>query len=273
MHYNNLMSFRGRQSQAVSSLTRELFPKARNDMPFIMTIHQITFGTQTIEYQLERMPRKTLAISVHPDLSILVKAPVDTSLEEINERVTKRAKWILNQKRRFEIFLPDVPPRKYVSGESHRFLGRQYRLKVIEIASNEEEQIKLTRQFLEVYTSDRSPSHVRELVEIWYREQANSVFHERLTACYSRLSRENVLYPKITIRKMQSSWGRCSAKGTISLNIKLIQVPKEYIDYVLIHELCHLKYLHHESEFYYLLSRIMPDWKRKKEKLDRFDFG
>jgi len=235
-----------------------------------MTTHQIQYGTQTIDYKVELMPRKTLAISVHPDLSVIVKAPVDTSLEDVNQRVAKRAKWILNQKRRFEIFLPDVPPRKYVGGESHRFLGRQYRLKVIE---NDTQQIKLSRQILEVHTPDKNPSHVRELVETWYREQANRTFEERLAANYSRLSRENIPYPKIAIRKMQSSWGSCSPKGTITLNIKLIQVPKEYIDYVLIHELCHLKYLHHEPEFYYLLSRIMPDWKSKKEKLDRFDFG
>jgi hypothetical protein len=246
------------------------FAIAQGDITKVMSTHQIQYGTQSIDYQLERMPRKTLAISVHPDLSVIVRAPVDTSLEEISERVTKRAKWILNQKRRFEIFLPDVPPRKYVSGESHRFLGRQYRLKVIK---NHTEQIKLTRQFLEVYTLDTNPSHVRELVENWYREQANKNFEERLAACYSRFSRENISYPKISIRRMQSSWGSCSAKGTITLNIKLVQVPKEYIDYVLIHELCHLKYLHHEPEFYYLLSRIMPDWIRKKEKLDRFDFG
>ncbi len=239
-------------------------------MSLIMSTHQIQFGTQTLEYKLEQMPRKTLAISVHPDLSVIVKAPIDTSLEEINERVTKRAKWILNQQRRFEIFLPDVPPRKYISGESHRFLGRQYRLKVIR---SDIEQIKLTRQFLEVYNPDRSPSHVRELVEVWYRKQADKIFEERLAACYPKLSRENIPYPKIAIRRMQSSWGSCSAKGTVSLNIKLIQVPKEYIDYVIIHELCHLKYLHHEPEFYYLLSRIMPDWNRKKDKLDRFDFG
>ncbi len=235
-----------------------------------MSTHQIQYGTQTIDYKLELMPRKTLAISVYPDLSVVVKAPVGISQEEVKERVTKRAKWILTQKRRFEIFLPDVPPRKYVSGESHRFLGRQYRLRVIK---NDTEQIKLTRQFLEVYTPDTSPSYVRELVERWYREQANKIFQERLTGCYTRLSREKIPYPKVAIRKMQSSWGSCSPKGTITLNIKLIQVPKEYIDYVVIHELCHLKYLHHEPEFYYLLSRIMPDWKRKKEKLDRFDFG
>lgn len=216
------------------------------------------------------MQRKTLSISVHPDLSVIVKAPENTKLEEVEKRVYHRAKWILNQQRRFEIYLPDVPPRKYISGESHRFLGRQYRLKIIK---NDTEHIKLTRQFLEVYTPDTKPDHVRELTETWYREQAKKVFQERLSSTYPRFSREKIPYPKIIIRRMQSSWGSCSTKGTISLNIKLTQVPTEFIDYVIVHELSHLKYLHHKSEFYKLLSRMMPDWERKKQKLDRFDFG
>jgi predicted metal-dependent hydrolase len=235
-----------------------------------MSTYQIAFGSQTIEYQLELMKRGTLSISVHPDLKVVVKAPEGTNLEEINQRVYKRAKWILNQQRQFEIYLPDVPPRKYISGESHRFLGRQYRLKVVKRDSQE---IKLSRQFLEVYTPDTTSPHVRQLVESWYREQVSKTFQEHLSVCYTKFTREGIPYPKIQIRKMQSSWGSCSAQGTISLNIKLIQVPAEYIDYVIVHELCHLKHLHHEPEFYKLLSRMMPDWERKKEKLDRFDFG
>lgn len=235
-----------------------------------MSTHQIKFGSQTISYDLQLMQRKTLSISVHPDLSVIVKAPEKTKLEDLGKKLYHRAKWILNQQRRFEIYLPDVPPRKYVSGESHRFLGRQYRLKIIK---NDTEQIKLSRQFLEVYTPDTTPANARLLVENWYREQSSQIFQEHLSACYTKLAREKIHYPKISIRRMQSSWGSCSAKGLISLNIKLIQVPVEYIDYVIIHELCHLKYLHHEAGFYKLLSRIMPGWEAKKEKLDRFDFG
>ena len=235
-----------------------------------MTIHQIQFGLQDIDFELQLMKRNTLSISVHPDLTVIVKAPEKTKLEDIEKKVYHRAKWILNQKRRFEIYLPDVPPRKYVSGESHRFLGRQYRLKVIK---SDTEEIKLSRQFLEVYTPDTNPANARLLVENWYREQSSQIFQERLSACYAKLAREKIPYPKISIRRMQSSWGSCSAKGMITLNIKLIQVPMEYIDYVITHELCHLKHLHHEAEFYKLLSWIMPGWEVKKEKLDQFDFG
>jgi len=216
------------------------------------------------------MQRKTLSISVHPDLTVIVRAPENTKLEDIEKKVYHRAKWILNQKHRFETYLSDVPPRKYISGESHRFLGRQYRLKIIK---NNTEHIKLSRQFLEVYTRDINPAHVQELVEAWVRNQASQIFQERIAFWRSKFSRENFPQPKIVIRRMQSSWGSCSAKGAISLNIKLIQVPVEYIDYVVIHELCHLKYLNHEPKFYKLLSRIMPGWEVKKEKLDRFDFG
>jgi predicted metal-dependent hydrolase len=235
-----------------------------------MALHQIQFGLQDIDFELQLMKRNTLSISVHPDLSVIVRAPENTKLEDIEKKVYHRAKWILNQQRRFEIYLPDVPPRKYVSGESHRFLGRQYRLKIIK---NDTEHIKLSRQFLEVYTSDPTPANVRLIVENWYREQSSQIFQERLSACYVKLARENIPYPKISIRRMQSSWGSCSAKGNITFNIKLIQVPVEYIDYVITHELCHLKHLHHEAGFYKLLSRVMPGWEVKKEKLDRFDFG
>ena len=233
----------------------------------------VQFGTQTIEYEITLMPRKTLAISVHPDLSITVKAPEGTDPHQIEQKVQQRAAWIRKQQRQFEIFLPDVPPRQYVSGESHRYLGRQYRLKVIELPAGALEHIHLTRQFLEVHVHDKTPAHVRELVSAWYHRQAHQVFQERLAACLPKFVRDNLSAPSFVVRRMQSSWGSCSSKGTISLNIKLIQAPKEYIDYVLTHELCHLKQLNHGAEFYELLSRVMPNWQEKKEELDRFDFG
>jgi predicted metal-dependent hydrolase len=111
------------------------------------------------------------------------------------------------------------------------------------------------------------------LVKEWFMDQAHIVLQERLSVCERRFAREDLLVPNIIIRTMQSSWGSCTRRSTISLNIKLIQVPTEYIDYVLIHELCHLKHFNHAAEFYELLSRVMPNWQEKKDKLDPFDFG
>lgn len=230
----------------------------------------LQYGTQTIEYTLSLAPRKTLAIQVHPDLSVTVKAPEGSDPALILPKVARRAAWILKQQRQFALYLPDVPPRQYVSGESHRYLGRQYRLKIQPAPAA---SVQLTRQFLVVDTPHRAPTQVRALVQQWYHQQATQVFHERLQACAAKLKRFGIPTPRLTIRTMTSSWGTCSAKGTLSINIKLIQVPLEYVDYVLIHELCHLKHLHHGPEFYKLLTRALPDWESKREKLNRFEFG
>lgn len=235
--------------------------------------HFLKYGTQTIEYELTFAPRKTLAVQVHPDLSVIVKAPEGTDATLVEQKVLKRAAWIVKQQRQFELYLPDVPPRQYVSGESHRYLGRQYRLKVVEVSGGSTESVRLTRQFLYVETSDKQSVHVRKLVETWYREQASFVFQGRLDTCHAKLARFDIPYPGLVIRQMSTSWGNCSATGAISLNIKLIQVPVDYIDYVIIHELCHLKYLHHGPEFYKLLARALPDWQTKRDRLNRFDFG
>jgi predicted metal-dependent hydrolase len=241
--------------------------------------HHLQYGTQTIEYELSFAPRKTLAIHVHPDLSVTVKAPENADAETVRQKVYRRAAWILKQQRQIELYLPDVPPRQYVSGESHRYLGRQYRLKVQGGAAHLLKRaapvapIQLTRQFICVYTTNSQPAHVRELVEAWYRDQADQVFHERLIACRAKLARFGIPSTALSIRKMTSSWGSCTPKGTVTLNIKLIQAPMEYIDYVLIHELCHLKHLHHGPEFYKLLTRALPDWQTRQAKLNHFDFG
>jgi predicted metal-dependent hydrolase len=79
--------------------------------------------------------------------------------------------------------------------------------------------------------------------------------------------------PKVVVRQMRSRWGSCTARGKITLNLKLVMVPRQLIDYVIVHELCHLAEHNHSKGFYTLLSRVMPDWEERREKLERFDFG
>jgi predicted metal-dependent hydrolase len=145
----------------------------------------------------------------------------------------------------------------------------------------EKERFRLPEgsSFTDLY-AQRNAANLVELINIALEkiEDANraklqGVFRERLRACHARLARFGIPYPALNIRKMNSSWGSCSAQGALSLNIKLIQAPVEYIDYVLVHELCHMKYLHHGPEFIRLLTRALPDWQTKRDQLNRFDFG
>jgi predicted metal-dependent hydrolase len=239
-----------------------------------MSTQSAQYGTTEIEYELTYAQRKTLGISVRPDLKVVVKAPEGTPLEEIEARVLKRAPWILKQQKDFEHYLPHLPPRQYVSGETHRYLGRQYRLKVVESENGAEESVKRDRSFIYVYTPDKTATdRVRDLLDDWYLNHARRVFRERLDACYPKMEHVGIPYPELTIRAMSTRWGSCSARGRITLNVKLIKVPKTYIDYVIFHELCHLAEPNHNSRYYELLDRVLPDWRERRERLNSFEFG
>ncbi|MBI1877857.1 MAG: M48 family metallopeptidase [Chloroflexi bacterium] len=228
--------------------------------------HSIQYGDTTIEYHLSFAPRKTLAIEVHPDLRVTVRAPEGSELETIRQKVKKRVPWILRQQRQFESYLPKLPPRQYVSGETHRYLGRQYRLKVSE---GDSEGVKLSRGYFFITAPDKNDTErVKTLLLDWYRQQAERVFKERLEACLTKLRFLQLDEPELEIRQMDTRWGSCTPEGKILLNLRLIQVPKEYIDYVVMHELCHLKEHNHSRRFYELLNRVMPDWRAKREQLN-----
>jgi len=232
--------------------------------------YHVQYGDTTIEYILAYAPRKTLAISVEPDLQVKVTAPTDTELTTVESRVRQRAPWILRQQRELEQYLPTTPPRQYISGETHRYLGRQYRLKVAEA---EEETVKLTRGYLHVWTPDKTDTaHVWQLLEGWYHTQAQRVFRERLAAMLPRFQHLGIAQPALAIKSLRARWGSCTTAGAISLNLKLMQVPKSCIDYVIIHELCHLVEHNHSRRFYALLDRVMPDWRERRRRLNEVEF-
>ena len=134
----------------------------------------IQYGRKRIEFQLSYSPRKTLAIDVHPDLSVAVTAPKDATDFAVEDKMQKRASWIIQQQRFFENYLPSIPARKYVSGESHRYLGRQYRLRVHE---GDEDIVKMARGQINVYlTNSTKKGRIKTLVVGWFRQRAEVVF-------------------------------------------------------------------------------------------------
>jgi len=228
--------------------------------------HKIKYGSQIIPFQLEFRNRKTLEISVYPDMSVKVVAPLKRAYEEIEAKVRKRASWIIEQRYFFSLYLPKQPPKKFVSGESHYYLGKQYRLKVV---TSQEEKVVLRRGIINVYTKNRTDSaQIRKLLNSWYRQRADIKFAERLMLCYAKIKKYGVVKPDIQIRKMKKRWGSCSKNGAIILNTELIKAPSNCIDYVIMHEMCHIKYFNHGKAFYNLLVKVMPDWEKRKKRLE-----
>lgn len=228
----------------------------------------VRWGRTLIPYCYRFSERKTLAISVHPDLTVSIKAPLDTETEAIRARVLKRAAWIKRQWREFELYLPKQPPRSYINGETHRYLGRQYRLRA---EHGEVETVKCLRGYFRITLCEEpTPKKVKQLMENWFRSRARVIFHERLKICCRCVAREGIEEPKLRIQKMNNRWGSCSERGRIILNLELIKAPTECIDYVITHELCHLKQKHHGPGFWRLLAKLMPDYEQRRKRLNLF---
>lgn len=224
------------------------------------------FGRKRIDYELSYSPRKTLAIDVHPDLSVVVTAPKDASDSAVEEKMQKRAPWVIQQQRFFENYLPAIPPRRYISGESHRYLGRQYRLRVHE---GDVDAVKMARGQINVYLTDPAQkSRIKSLVVGWFRQRAEIIFQELFEDMAARASRHRIEGGSFKIQRMKNRWGSCTKEGRILLNPELIIAPKQCIEYVIVHELCHLQEHNHGPRFYRLLKTLMPDWEQRRERLN-----
>ena len=224
----------------------------------------IQFGSKQIDFQLEFSSRKSLGITVTPDLEVLVKAPIDTPIEKVKEMIRKKAPWIIRQQSFFLAFHPKMTERKYVGGETHLYLGRQYRLKIIVEGV---ESVKLKGKFIEVITLDKA--RVKQLVSDWYLMNAKKKLHAIAQELIEKFKKYNVEPTSIVLREMLTRWGSCTAKGKIILNPELIKAPKGCIEYVIIHELCHLVHHDHTQKFLDLQTKEMPYWEKWKMKLEK----
>jgi predicted metal-dependent hydrolase len=226
---------------------------------------EIVFGTETIGYEIRFLPtRRTLGIEVHPDFSVVVRAPADCDPDTVQARVGKRASWISKQLANFQRYSPRTPQRQYVSGETHLYLGRQYRLKV---GDGETASVKMSRGHLVMTMPGKSdPDRVKALLHRWYRDHARQVFIDVLDEWLPRFKGHQ--QPRLTVRAMQSRWGSLSQAGTMTLNANLVQAPRACIEYVVAHELCHLKHRDHDAGFFRLLGQVMPDWEKRKQRLE-----
>lgn len=232
-----------------------------------MNLHgTIAYGKETIGYYLLYVERKTLEIAVHPDSSVIVKAPVGTSVAEVERRLLRRAGWIKRQLDYFRQFEPRTPERRYVGGESHLYMGRQYRLKISRGAT---EGVKLSGGYFHIGIKAQAPAdRAKALLLAWYADKAGGKFRESLERCWPAFAKLPLAKPRLQLRRMRKRWGSLSRNGLLTLNTDLIRAPRECIDYVITHELCHLQCHDHGPGFYRLLDMVMPDWEKRKHKLE-----
>ncbi len=228
----------------------------------------LSFGHRSFVVDIAFGNRKYLSITVHPDLRITAKAPAGYDSEIIHNHLKKRASWIAKQLNYFEQLQPLPTERKFVSGETHYYLGRQYRLR---IRKGKPARVRLMGRFFEMELADTNDrKKAKKLMLDWYSKHAKELLLRRLGQYAPIFERMGAFVQEVRFRRMKKRWGSCcSEAGIIILNTELVKAPIHCIDYVLIHELCHLICPHHDKKFYHLLGRILPDWEKRKERLEK----
>jgi predicted metal-dependent hydrolase len=177
----------------------------------------IAYSAHTFNYTAQFSARATMAITVFPDGAIRVIAPEATPQAEVERRLRKRARWLIRQLLHFEQFRPRAPERRYVGGETHLYLGRQYRLK---LHKSTEEEVKLKGAFLHVTSSEhRKPRVVKRLVSNWYREKGRTTIADRFTVIAARFVKMGCQPPLPIFRSMPRRWGSWSPSSRISLSL------------------------------------------------------
>ncbi len=214
-----------------------------------MQAHTILYGEGEIAFTLIRSEvlKSKIKIDVEPDGQVQVHAPTDSPLTTVKQAVLQRAHWIDNHVTQTLRRMRDVRPRRYVSGETHWYLGKRYLLKV-RVAESQPCSAKLLRGMLWVTVPEYSQTLVKQELDAWYRHRAIDVFQRQLVLICATLPWVKQP-PESQLLQMRKQWGSCSPKGRLSLNPSLVKAPRVCIDYVLAHELCHLKHHNHSKEF------------------------
>lgn len=229
---------------------------------------KLTYGSDEIDYVVIDNPRLESRVRIHvgAEGNVEVESPPGLGADQIQQAVQKRARWVLRHVSAAMSARRHILPRTYVSGESHFFLGRRFKL-IVQSGARTGSKVKLWRGRIEVALPVSDPAAARRRLIRWYRERAQDYFSRKLAELVDRIEEIDTA-PAFQLLAMEKQWGSCSPAGRLSLNPALIKAPAHCIEYVLIHELCHLMEHNHSKRFYSLLDRYCPEWRVWKAELD-----
>jgi predicted metal-dependent hydrolase len=228
----------------------------------------VQFGRTFIVYQIRRSRRRsTVSIAVVPKEGVVVTAPERATVERLDELVRRKGAWIAQRLKGQGELSQALPEREFVSGESFKYLGRQYRLRVR--AGEAHVKVRLHGSYLiliqdrELSVEQRVPGARKALVE-WYRARAWDYLPRRATLWARKLGLSE---PRIVVAEPPKRWGSTTKAGTVRINWRVLQCPASLVDYVLAHELVHLLHEDHGRAFWATLGGIMPDYEERKKRL------
>ncbi len=212
--------------------------------------------------------RRSLSIVVSPHKGVIVRAPYGTSQKTIEAFVKEKSGWIKGHLEGFAKLKKLRHDKNYSEGEIHTFLGRNYKLKLI---SSPDHFVRLQEETIEVGLKDvNDKRRVMAYLEGWYYLRADEIARRKMHEILVKFRDYRFSPTKLAVKPLKSRWGSCTSSGKITLNYDPVKLDEIYMEYVIIHELCHLRHHNHGKEFYWLLSMLFPDWKRVRTELRKY---
>jgi predicted metal-dependent hydrolase len=225
------------------------------------------YGTKEIEFEVEFNKRKNMEISIEPPDKIKVKSPSGLAEEQIIEKVRAKADWIVKKLYYFKHMHYQPIQREFVNGESFMYLGRNYSLQINLDLNTKKPKVKLFRGKFIITAKNKDEEKIKMAMEQWYREKAKEVIGVRVKY-YQRFF--SIQPADIKVKEQKKRWGSCTAKNELLFNYRSIMAKANALDYIVVHEMCHMNYKNHSKEFWKLLASILPDYEIRKEWLKNY---
>jgi predicted metal-dependent hydrolase len=230
---------------------------------------EVQFGRTTIGYSIRRSARRrTVSITVDPRDEVVLLAPVGIPVDRLDRVVHRKARWIVGKLHRGASLPTALPRREFVSGETFRYLGHQYRLRVASEGSGGP-SVSLRGAWLRIgvprgVEGPERAAAVQQALVTWYRLHAAERLPERVAVWSVKLG---IKPPTVLIREQTKRWASCDPKGVLRFNWRIIQAPMSHVDYVVAHELVHLSHREHTLGFWSALGKAMPDYEHRRATL------
>ena len=231
--------------------------------------YKVQYGTKELEFKIEFRNRDTMSISVEPPNNILVVAPTGTPEENIKEIVKSRGKWIVQKLFEFRNIDAKRVNREFVNGESFMYLGRNYSLQIhVDDTLQNNFKVKLFRGKFHVYVKEKSDEIIKQAMETWYREKTEEQIRKRIKYYQKYFEKKP---SDIKVKEQKKRWASCTSKNELLFNWRCGMAKATAIDYIVVHEMCHMYYKNHSQEFWDLVASVISDYESRKEWLR--DYG
>lgn len=228
---------------------------------------KVQFGTKELEFYVEYKNRKTIGISVEPPNTIIVAAPLNTSEEEIKKVVKSKGTWIVQKLYSFKNMEHIKINREFINGESFMYLGRNYSLQIHIDTLQKIPSVKLFRGKFNVIVNEKSDVTIKEAMEAWYRDKTEEQINKRMKYYQKFFKKEPTA---IRIKEQKKRWGSCTANDELLFNWRCTMAKTNALDYIIVHEMCHMYHKNHSQEYWDLLSSIIPDYEVRKNWLKNY---